>query len=1632
MAAISPSRDLRQLEDSNTILLPFLSPTVTPSHEDSDPYHEIIFIPFQPPTKIDFGTARLRESKSCKLNIFNPKDELLTVLLVAPSEGTPVQVETLRIPIADAETTLPFSEDSRLFHLPPSSSALLRITWSPVTTDDLYASLVFKWSSRFTSKVSLYGKIEVVTKKSHRILFGDSQTSFVKQQIPSAFRAPLSTLTLNSPLVDKCMNPPKHHTFITTVPSNTLLDVNDSTLSQPSRSFVASTPIEHNATRALISLPGPGEHSFLKPSVIKNCPPNKQDSTGDAAKRSLTFSLPGPGAGSFDSQWADKQIRAFTNWLNFILTPQDSSNFTSLQSDCSPTSRKDAINLTASLRSFSSPSDMEEPSYSITQRKYLYRLRSNMQALYTSPDITATLYQLHAEVEKSRLKMRPEKPVWKDVGLKEDLLRTLLSYHPLWLRLGLEAIFSCTVPVSHEMDSKMIRKFLDHHLFNSAAISSRFSHRKVPGLFVKGHDKVVSKHILFKYFSLILLLDIAKDHKIIDHDPRLFNKNSRIKSSREMLLYFSSNFLQGEGDITKHLGNIGYRVSHKQSFLDEFDYQVKNLALDLRDGIRLSRLLELLTQDWGLSKKLRLPATSLNPRLGNTKLFLDKLEELTHFNFNISSRDIAIGHKEKTLSLIWALIFHFRIAIKLDDALLRTEIAFIRAKHSIQESCIPVKLGSINGCNQFGSVTLQLLLEWSSVICRVFGLRVTDFTSSFKDGRALCYILHYYHPALLSKHFISADPKSNLEEFSDKLSSLGGIPTLPPSSDFFQTGPNEKVVIMYLAYLCGQQLELREEIRAAVVIQRAYKRHTYRKHQEQLEQSSYESQLSEFHIQFRSCRTVKNRGYKARRELAVKSCEDNKLSIQFVSNFTVSTVLNRASTSLLQERLHCIVTIQRCYRKWCSYKLALSVRGNFIALKSIVISLQRAIRRHIARKIHYSSLIESTAGQLVYTTLMRSYTLINQEIEKSTITIQSIYRGYKARRELAFKSCEDNKLSIQFVSNFTVSTVLNTASTSLLQERLHCIVTIQRCYRRWCSYKLALSLRGNFIALKSIVISLQRAIRRHIARKIHYSSLIESTAGQLVYTTLMRSCTLINQEIEKSTITIQSIYRGYKARRELAVKSCEDNKLSIQFISNFTVSTVLNKASTSLLQERMHCIVTIQRCYRKWCSYKLALSLRGNFISLKSIVITLQRAIRRHIARKIHYSSLIESTAGQLVYTTLMQSCTLINQEIEKSTITIQSIYRGYKARRELKLLILQVNERCIQTYSCFLVQNIIISSSAELHHQMLSSALTIQKSYYKWSASKLALSERRHFLYLRRSVISLQRALRHYLAVRKLNYSLMESGINGFIHSILLKSCHSINSDYIRAAITMQSFYRGARTRRELEIEARAATTIQSSYRGYFVRRNMQSSLHIIKHRLSDATKSAETCNQLMNKVPKYMDILLNSRSLAQKYDILDNLKTAVYVSEVCAIRVRREGLEILYKMVDNHVRSPSTMQRVEKAAEVLLQLTKWPSISNDIFIYGQSIPIIADLLQKIYLSQPSTLRVLCQLLIAFCKHSDQVDLIHKYHHVSIEKLHRVLGILKRKYSIGAKRMLGKAKKDLAQSIHTLERVFIHFRYIV
>ena len=52
--------------------------------------------------------------------------------------------------------------------------------------------------------------------------------------------------------------------------------------------------------------------------------------------------------------------------------------------------------------------------------------------------------------------------------------------------------------------------------------------------------------------------------------------------------------MHGEGAVLRHLKSLGFRLQHQQSALHEFDFSVGCLAVDLRDGIRLCKLMELL------------------------------------------------------------------------------------------------------------------------------------------------------------------------------------------------------------------------------------------------------------------------------------------------------------------------------------------------------------------------------------------------------------------------------------------------------------------------------------------------------------------------------------------------------------------------------------------------------------------------------------------------------------------------------------------------------------------------------------------------------------------------------------------------------------------------------------------------------------------------------------------------------------------------------------------------------------------------------------------------------------------------------------------------------------------------------
>ena len=151
----------------------------------------------------------------------------------------------------------------------------------------------------------------------------------------------------------------------------------------------------------------------------------------------------------------------------------------------------------------------------------------------------------------------------------------------------------------------------------------------------------------------------------------LFTATSKIKSSIAMLHAVAGLALPFVGDITRTLGYMGDRVTQQQDPLDEYRYHVTNLPTDMRDGVLLARVLEILKEDTTtitagaarpLSTSLKYPCHSRAQKLGNVQRSLQTLNAVPSISEGITATDVVDGHREKTLSLLWSIVRHWGLS----------------------------------------------------------------------------------------------------------------------------------------------------------------------------------------------------------------------------------------------------------------------------------------------------------------------------------------------------------------------------------------------------------------------------------------------------------------------------------------------------------------------------------------------------------------------------------------------------------------------------------------------------------------------------------------------------------------------------------------------------------------------------------------------------------------------------------------------------------------------------------------------------------------------------------------------------------------------------------------------------------
>ncbi|KAB1258727.1 Abnormal spindle-like microcephaly-associated protein-like protein [Camelus dromedarius] len=596
----------------------------------------------------------------------------------------------------------------------------------------------------------------------------------------------------------------------------------------------------------------------------------------------------------YDERWKEKQEQGFTWWLNFILTPDDFTVKTSI-SEVNATTLLLGVESQHKISVPRAPTKDEMSLRTYTARCRLNRLRRAACRLFTSEKMVKAMKKLEIEIEAKRLIVRKDRHLWKDVGERQKVLNWLLSYNPLWLRIGLETIYGELIPLEDNSDVTGLAMFILNRLLWNPDLAADLTLQRN-----RCHEEALSKFTLKKLLLLVCFLDYAKISRLIDHDPCLFCKDAEFKASKEILLAFSRDFLGGEGDLSRHLSLLGLPVNHVQTPFDEFDFAVTNLAVDLQCGVRLVRIMELLTRNWNLSKKLRIPAISRLQKMHNVDIVLQILKsqgiQLNDEHGNaILSKDIVDRHREKTLALLWKIALAFQVNISLNVDQLKEEIDFLKHTQTMKRAVSAPPGCSDGRVNQEKdrrrsayleqhSESTKLLMDWVNVVCDFYNKKVENFTVSFSDGRVLCYLIHHYHPCYvpfdaicqrttqtvecaqtgsvvlnsssesdessldlslrafdhentseLYKELLENE-KKNFQLVRSAVRDLGGIPAMIQHSDMSNTIPDEKVVITYLSFLCARLLDLRKETRAARLIQTAWRKHKLRedrkRHQE--------------------------------------------------------------------------------------------------------------------------------------------------------------------------------------------------------------------------------------------------------------------------------------------------------------------------------------------------------------------------------------------------------------------------------------------------------------------------------------------------------------------------------------------------------------------------------------------------------------------------------------------------------------------------------------------------------------------------------------------------------------------------------------------------------------------------------
>ncbi|KAL6061886.1 alpha-actinin [Balamuthia mandrillaris] len=291
-------------------------------------------------------------------------------------------------------------------------------------------------------------------------------------------------------------------------------------------------------------------------------------------------------------------------------------------------------------------------------------------------------------------------------------------------------------------------------------------------------------------------------------------------------------------------------------YLKERNLQIQNLEEDLKDGILLINLVEILTGK-SVGRYNRNPKLKVQ-KINNINLALDAIRNSRHLHVSASAEDIADGNIKMLLGIVWTLVHEFQL-----------------------QSFSP------EGSNK--EQAKDLLLDW--VIAELQDYKdlidlqsiKRDFPSSFKDGKVFSLLVHKRKPSAID--IGTLDKKSAHENLAHALDTAEkdlGVPKLIDVEDIVTEKPDEQSMLTYISYFRSTSnnpfLQLGESIRETADKQKeSEKRIEEISRQQKEQQEQYEKKMRDLEEELKKLREG---GSKAANEEEIKKYKKKKKELK--------------------------------------------------------------------------------------------------------------------------------------------------------------------------------------------------------------------------------------------------------------------------------------------------------------------------------------------------------------------------------------------------------------------------------------------------------------------------------------------------------------------------------------------------------------------------------------------------------------------------------------------------------------------------------------------------------------------------------------------------------------------------------